>query len=373
MSPPEPLRIAAFGFRSVPPQSGSAGSDTFALELYTRLARLGCRITAYNRRYGPHGEGPAEHAGIRLVSLPAPSRSGFDSLVHSFRACLHVIARNTGSVVHIHNGGNSIWALPLRLAGKRVIISQDGIDWNREKWPWYARLYLYLTSFLTAWLPHAVVFDNVFVKEVFEKKFGRKYHFIPYGCELPQAGGATGILEHLGLRPGEYFLFVGRFIPDKGLHYLLPAYGKVETGKKLVLVGGPPNPSPYERELREAADSRVIFPGYLYGPEAAELITGAYAYIQPSDIEGLSPVILSVMGSGTPLICSDIRENLFAVADTALTFRRADPGDLAAVIRRAIAEPELLRENARRARARALARFSWDAVTRQYLGVFRPG
>ena len=39
----------------------------------------------------------------------------------------------------------------------------------------------------------------------------------------------------------------------------------------------------------------------------------AYAYVQPSDIEGLSPVILSVMGFGTPLICSNIKENLYLV------------------------------------------------------------
>ena len=33
-----PLRIAAFGFRSLPPSEGSAGADKFALELLPRLA-----------------------------------------------------------------------------------------------------------------------------------------------------------------------------------------------------------------------------------------------------------------------------------------------------------------------------------------------
>ncbi|MEP7111433.1 MAG: glycosyltransferase family 1 protein, partial [Ferruginibacter sp.] len=40
--------------------------------------------------------------------------------------------------------------------------------------------------------------------------------------------------------PGNYFLFVGRFIPDKGLHLLVEAYSKLTTNKKLVLIGGSP-------------------------------------------------------------------------------------------------------------------------------------
>ena len=96
----------------------------------------------------------------------------------------------------------------------------------------------------------------------------------------------------------------------------------------------------------------------------------AYAYIQPSDVEGLSPVILENMGLGTPIICSDIKENLYVVDDTALTFRQGDIEDAKHAIETALAEPDRLEENARRAKKRASENFSWDAVTAQHIDLF---
>ena len=58
------------------------------------------------------------------------------------------------------------------------------------------------------------------------------------------------ILKKLKIKKNEYFIFVGRFIPDKGLQYLIPAFQKIKTTKKLVLVGGSPNPSYFENKLR---------------------------------------------------------------------------------------------------------------------------
>ena len=78
----------------------------------------------------------------------------------------------------------------------------------------------------------------------------------------------------------------------------------------------------------------------------------AYAYIQPSDIEGLSPVVLENMGLGTPVICSDIVENLYVVGDTALTFRKSTVDDLTLKIGYAL-ETRASRAQCRPSRQRA--------------------
>ena len=274
------------------------------------MVEQGHALTAYLREYEKPFPELKEYKGVKLVYLKTTRRSGFDTLLHSMKATFHIIFHNTAKVVHVHNGGNSIWAVFLRLAGKRVYVGQDGVDWKREKWPWYAKFYLYASSMLTAYVPNGVVIDNVFSKAFFEERFKKKFSFIPYGSEVPDVEDNDEILRKLGLVPGEYFLFVGRFIPDKGLHYLIPAFEKVATDKKLVLVGGSPNPSEYEKTIQETSDPRIIFPGYVYGDDVVRLMKNAYTYIQPSDVEGLSPVILMVMGLGTPLICSDIQENI---------------------------------------------------------------
>ncbi len=367
------MRISAFGFRSLPPTTGAAGADKFALELFPRLVSYGHTVLAYNRLYPGQVAGADSFHGVNLKYIPTVRAIGFDTLLHSTRATWDIIFRNTADIVHIQNGGNSIFALVLRLFGKKVYVSQDGVDWKRDKWPWYGRLYLALSTYLTAIGPTKVIFDNIFTKDLFEKRFPDRcphFEFIPFGSDSREVVSDTDILRHLGLNSGEYFLFVGRFIPDKGLQYLIPAFEASSSTKKLVLVGGSPNPSPFESKLKDNRDPRILFPGFIYGPDTATLMRNAYAYIQPSDIEGLSPVILENMGLGTPVICSDIRENIYVVDDTAMPFRKGDIAHLTSVLERALQEPETLRSNAQRARERADRLFSWRTVVESHISLF---
>jgi glycosyltransferase involved in cell wall biosynthesis len=364
------LRIAAFGFRSIPPREGCAGADKFAMELYPRLARLGHQIVGYNRLYPGQEKLADEYEGVKLINFWTINQKGFDTLIHSLKCTFHIIFRNTADIIHVQNGGNSIWALFLRLAGKKVFISQDGVDWSRNKWPWYGKFYLKISAFITANIPNQVIFDNIFAQDLFEKRFKKKFEFIPFGSEVPEFKENDEIFDRLALTKGEYFLFVGRIIPDKGLHYLIPAFNKLKTEKKLVLVGGSPNPSDYEKNLLLNKDKRILFTGYIYGEDSLRLMKHAYCYVQPSDIEGLSPVILNVMGIGTPIICSDIKENVFAVAETATLFERANIESLYSALEHSLYSIELLKTKANLAKIRALTLFNWDKVTFEHERVF---
>ena len=365
------LRIVSFGLRSIPLREGCAGVDKFALELLPRLVNKGFEVTAYNRLYPGQQPLETEYKGVNLKYMRTVRAKGFDTLLHSLKSAFHIILNNTADIVHIQNGGNSIWAVLLRAFGKKVFISQDGVDWKRGKWSWFGKLYLYLSSFITAYVPNSVIFDNIFVREIFEKKFHKKFDFIPFGCEVSSDYNQSDIIDKMGLSPSEYFLFVGRFIPDKGLQYLIPAFEQLKTDKKLVLVGGSPNPSDFEMKIRSTKDARIIFPGFIYGSDVNALMKNAYAYIQPSDVEGLSPVILENMGLMTPVICSDIKENLYVVDDSALTFQQGDIEDLKCTLQYALSHPEILKINALRAKARADQLFSWESVANQHIELFR--
>lgn len=364
------MRIATFTFRSIPQRPGCAGVDKVSVELHTRMAAKGHQVTAYNRLFP--GEQPIadEYRGIRIKNFYTFTRAkGFDSIAHSIKVCWDIIRNNTADVVHIHNTGNSPFGLILRLFGKKVVLSQDGVDWQRGKWPWYGRLYLWLTVFVTAYAPHRVVFDTVFYKAEFERRFRRQYNFIPWGAEVPQEFDAT-VLDELGLKPNEYFLFVGRFVPEKGLHYLVPAFERLKTDKKLALVGGPPNPARYEHEIMATKDPRILFPGFIFGSRLFAVMKHAYAYVQPSDLEGLSPVVLENMGLGVPLITSDIPENSFVVGDTAVEFKRGDIDDLAQKLQFALDNPEVMRVNGEAGRRRAEKEFNWDRCAAEYERIF---
>jgi glycosyltransferase involved in cell wall biosynthesis len=368
------LRIAAFGgFRSIPPKAGSAGSDKFAVELYPRIVAKGHYVIAYTRIYPNENiESKQEkYNGVFLKAFKTVNKAGFDSLLHSFKATLDVIFKNTADCVHLHSGANSIWAIFLRLAGKKVIVSQFAMDWKRDKWPWYAKIFYLFSNYLTAHIPNAVVFDNIFSKEYFERKYRKQFEFIPYGCEVPAPSEDKAILENLGLEEKEYFLFVGRFIPDKGIHLLVEAFEKVKTSKKLVLIGGSPNPGDYEIKVKNTKDNRIIFPGYIYGEDTNVLIKNAYTYIQPSLIEGLSPVILTVMGLGTPLICSDIRENIFITKDNATLFESGNVLSLAEAISKVLLNRFEIKRMSNEGKYDVISRFNWDKITEEYIDKFK--
>lgn len=365
------LRIAAFGgFRSIPPKAGSAGSDKFAFDLYPRIVKHGHSLTAYCRIYpGDNDDLHDEYEGVKIKYFKTVTKAGFDTLLHSAKATFDIIFHNTADVVHLHSGANSIWAIFLRLAGKRTVVSQFAMDWKRDKWPWYAKLFYMMSNYITAYFPNKVVFDNIYTREYFEKKFSKKFEFIPYGSEVRTPPANIDILNRLGVETNEYFLFVGRFIPDKGIHLLVEAFGRLQTDKKLILIGGSPNPGAYEQQIKNTQDDRIIFPGYIYGDDTNILIKNAFAYVQPSLIEGLSPVILTVMGLGTPLICSDIKENTFITGDNATAFTSGNAGSLAQALEYSLKNSDIIKTKAASGVADIQRRFNWDTIALQYIAL----
>jgi glycosyltransferase involved in cell wall biosynthesis len=231
-------RVAAFGFRSLPPISGCAGADKFAVELLPRLVSRGYEVIGYNRLYPGQVAGAESYDGVRIKYFRTVNAKGFDTLLHSAKVTFDIIWHDTADIVHVQNGGNSIFAVILRLFGKKVFLSQDGVDWKRDKWPWYGKLYLWLSTYITAFGPTKVIFDNVFARKLFEDRFKdnkNRFEFIPFGSEVAKNTRETLVLQELGLEPQGYMLFVGRFIPDKGLQYLIPAFERLDTDRKLVL------------------------------------------------------------------------------------------------------------------------------------------
>ena len=135
-----PRRIAAFGFRSIPPRPGCSGADKFAEELYVRLAARGYAVTGYNRVYDGRAAAECDYKGVHLLNLRTFRSKGIEALWHSAKVTAHIIRHDTGDVVHVQNGGNSIFIPILRMFGKRVFLTEDGAEWDLGMWPWYARL-----------------------------------------------------------------------------------------------------------------------------------------------------------------------------------------------------------------------------------------
>ncbi|HMC85131.1 MAG TPA: hypothetical protein VKI61_06375, partial [Chitinophagaceae bacterium] len=192
------MRIASFGFRSIPPVNGAAGADKFALEFLPRLAARGYKITGYNRVYPGQNEGPSSYKGVDIVYLKTINKSGIDSVIHSFKVCCHIICKNTANIVHVQ-GNNALFAFILKIFGKKIILSIDGgPEWERPKWSYIMRKFVLANAYIAVNTTRYIAIDNVFTKELFEKKFNREFDFISFGSEIKDFQ-ETDILQKLGL------------------------------------------------------------------------------------------------------------------------------------------------------------------------------
>jgi glycosyltransferase involved in cell wall biosynthesis len=331
------MRIASFGFRSIPPSKGSAGADKFAVEFLPRLAERGHHVIGYNRIYPGQEKGEETYKGVKVFYFKTIPKSGIDSILHSTKVTWHIITKNSADIVHIQ-GNNAIFALILKIFGKKVILSIDGTEWGRDKWSWFMQKLVLANAYLAVWSSKYIAIDNIFTKELFEKKFKKKFDFISFGAEIKEVK-QTDIVGKLGLKKDDYFLFVGRFIPDKGLQYLIPAFEKLNTTKKLVLVGGSPNPTEFEVNLKKTNDPRIIFPGFIYGDDTVTLMQNAYSY-------------------------------LYLVGDDAYTFEKSDIDSLKETLEKSLTNREEHIQLAKKAKERILKDYSWETITDQYLDLF---
>jgi glycosyltransferase involved in cell wall biosynthesis len=158
--------------------------------------------------------------------------------------------------------------------------------------------------------------------------------------------------------PGDYVLFVGAVQRRK--NPLAAAVAAAELGMRLVVVGPSRDPSLVHALERHGAEVR----GYVPKDELVELYRGAAALVLPSRYEGFGLPVVEAMASGTPVVTTPdaaLRE----IADDAAVF--VEPSELAAGIRRALAERERLVS----AGLRRAAQFSWDETARRTLAVYR--
>ena len=360
------MRIAILGTRGIP--ASYSGFETAAEQLASRLTARGHEVVVYCR---PHvvDRRLREWKGARLVHLPTIRNKYLDTFAHTLLSSLHAARRLEPDVALFFIAGNSPMCMVTRGADIPTIITVDGLDSDRTKWPPVAKAYLrFAERNAPRWADTAIT-DSHAVARVFAQRYDEEIGVVPYGVDAPGEVG-TATLERLGLEPRRYVLFVGRLEPENNPHVLVEAFARIPTertrGMKLVVVGGAPYADDYIRQVHRSGDPRVVFPGYVFGADYWALQRNAYAFCAPTEVGGTHPVILEAMAAGNCVIVNDHAPNLETVADAGLTFSGAEgvPA-LAAVLDRVLADPELVEDYRCRATERA-REYSWDAVTDQY-------
>ena len=180
------------------------------------------------------------------------------------------------------------------------------------------------------------------------------------------------ITERYEIKKEGYILFLGRLVPEKGIHYLIEAFRTIKTDKRLVIAGGASDSSEYAAELERLAleDPRIFFTGFVQGRALEELYSNAYLYVLPSDLEGMPLSLLEAMSYGNCCLTSDIPECASVVGDYGLTFAKGSVQDLRNKLQYALDHPDVVDAYRSNAAQYICQRYNWEDVTLQTLRLY---
>jgi glycosyltransferase involved in cell wall biosynthesis len=165
--------------------------------------------------------------------------------------------------------------------------------------------------------------------------------------------------------------------PRKNIAFLLQAFSRLlaerpQDDVQLVVAGGRGWGDGQPIATMEALNirPRVIFTDFVEDDDLPDLYRGAQMFVYPSLYEGFGLPVVEAMACGTPVITSN-RASLPEVAgDAALLIDPTRPDDLAAAMSALMSSGTLREELRWKGLARAKA-FTWEAVARKTMGVYR--
>lgn len=372
----EVRKIAMIGQKRSPSREG--GVEVVVTQLSVRMAKRGYHLDLYNR-WGYHVSGRSftDESGvtypeIRTLKIPTFRNGKLNAIVYTILGTIRALFGRY-DVIHYHAEGPCIMLWLPRLFGIRVVATIHGLDWQRAKWGNFASKVLKTGEKVAAKYADEVIVLSKNVQEYFKTTYGRDTHYIPNGIEKPVLKEPEQIKEKWGLKKDSYILFLARIVPEKGLHYLIDAYELLHTDKKLVIAGGSSNAMEYMEEIRKKASENesILMTDFVQGEILGELLSNAYLFVLPSDIEGMSISLLEAMSYGNCCLVSDIKENLEVVEDKAVSFRKGDVQDLKEKLSALLedkARVDALKENASDF---ITSKYNWDDVIDETLKLYK--
>ena len=373
----EALRIAMFGHKRVPSREG--GIEVVVEELSCRMVQKGHKVVLYNRKghnvSGAEYDTPrvSEYKSVSIKEVFTVDKAGLAAVSSSFFAAVKCIFGKY-DIVHVHAEGPAAMCGLLKLSGKKVIVTIHGLDWQRAKWGnGFASKYIRFGEKCAVKHADKIIVLSKGVRQYFRDTYGIQTVYLPNGVKKPNTAPADKITAMWGLEKNSYILYLGRIVPEKGIQYLIEAFKKTKTDKKLIIAGGFSDTKDFADSMKKLAhdDSRIIFTGLVQGRLKHELYSNAYVYTLPSDLEGMPLTLLEGMSYGNCCLVSDIDECTEVVDDKALIFRRSDTEDLREKLQLLCDGPHLVERYRKDAASYILGKHNWDDITDRMLDIYR--
>ncbi len=280
------------------------GISSFIMTLYRQLHR-DCQFIVVNTATGQeHYREEILSLGGKVYDIPVAGR-GFLRAIRQARAIRKIIRQEKPDVVHAHYYSNN--GLYLRQAYKeRVPVRISHCHQANSKITPGKRIAKWISRKMTKeYATHEFACSEEARRFLYGARGEVLYNAIDYEAFSVQRP-REALLEQYGLSPDkQYFIFVGRFVPQKNVAFLLQLCKAFRAHDEIgfLFVGHGKLQEEIEafiqcHELRNL----TLFPA---NSNVAELLALSRALLLPSIYEGLAIVLIEAQAVGIPCLASD--------------------------------------------------------------------
>ena len=362
------LKVAIMGAKGYPYVYG--GYDTMVKELGERLVKKGIHVRVYNHR-ALFSQRPRYVNGIECIYTPAIETKSLTQLSHTFFSMIHACFSDV-DVIFVVNSGNGPFGVISKFFRKPTAINVDGLEWLRPKWKGFGSRYFFWASRMATKLYDQIINDSVEMQRVYHELFQAESKVIAYGANPMQEVDASYV-EKWGLSSQEYFLIVGRLIPDNNADIIIRGFLQSDSKRKLVIVGDVPYMDDYATLLKNIDDDRLIFLGYITdGNELAAWYSHCYAYFHGHEFGGTNPAMLKALGYGCAILALDtpFNQEMLQNGKHGWYFQKSEQS-VKDITEAAESTPMRMEYFRSTARSGLVKKYNWDYVTDQYIEVFQ--
>ena len=267
-------------------------------------------------------------------------------------------------------------------SGGKVYVNPDGHEWKRAKWSAPVRKYWKISEQLMVKHSDLLICDSKNIEKYIHESY-RKYNpnttFIAYGAETRKSilsdydANLIKWYAENGLSSKEYYLVVGRFVPENNYETMIREFMKSKSKKDFAIITNVNDSflEELESKLHYKSDKRIKFVGTVYDQELLMKIReNAYGYFHGHEVGGTNPSLLEALGSTDLSLLLDVGFNREVAEDSALYWSKND-GDLSKLIEKSdLLSKEEISLFGQKSTDRIKSAYSWKYISDRYFEVF---
>lgn len=359
------LRIAIIGSRGYP--YVYSGYETLVKELCERLVKKGHTVRVYCHKYLFKNR-PKKINGIELIYMPSIKSKILSQLYNSFFSFLHVCFSDT-DIVLVVNSANGPFGIFTKIFRKKTCINVDGLEWLRPKWSGLGALYFKISSKLATIFFDRIITDSYEMNKIYKELFKIDSEIIAYGPTMIKTNSEV-FLKTYNLDRGEYYLIVGRLIPDNNSKLIIDGFLNSKSKKKLVIVGDVPYTDKYANQIKNIDSPRIVLTGYIKCNEIlTQLYSNCYCYIHGHEYGGTNPTMINALDLNLIIIALNTPFNIEMLKDKSSIYFEKKIDSVMESINKLEENYDLyikLNEN-----YKILEAYNWNYILDKYLKTFK--